>query len=247
MTTGTIETLQLNGESQVATFHLADGSRIVVSISARDRTDWPSGCPANIGSSNMEVLDINEETLVIAGQRFDDPILVRNCPAEPEQIALREDGLMGGGGGACANISKCLYLARQPEVTAMLTAPIVNAKPLPSSIKGYELYSWYDQASDSWRFTLITGTNRLKAVEELIAEENQVTQSDWVKITAIGTEALKDLLRRLPPGTELFWLDRERLEGVGKLTANITLPEASVVENIENHCWQLDIQLHMRE
>ncbi len=108
MTTGSIETLQLNSESQVATFHLTDGSRIVVSISARDRTDWPSGCPANIGSSNMEVLDINEETLVIAGQRFDDPILVRNCPAEPEQIALREDGLMGGGGGACANISKCL-------------------------------------------------------------------------------------------------------------------------------------------
>jgi hypothetical protein len=244
MTTGAIETLEVDRENQLATFRLVDGSRIVVSFSARDRADWPSGCPANIGSSTMEVLDIAEETLVIAGLRFDDPILVRDCPAEPEQIALRENGLVGGGGSACANTSKCLHFARQPEVTAVLTAAIVNAKPLPSSMKGYELYSWYDEERDSWRFTLITGTNRLKTVEEIIAEENQVTQSDWAKITAIGTEALKALLNRLPSGTELFWLDEERLEGAPKLTANITLPEASVVKTIENHCRRLDIQLH---
>ena len=181
---------------------------------------------------------------MIAGRRFDDPILVRDCPAEPEQIALREDGLVGGGGGACANTSNCLHFARQREVTAALTATIVNAKPLPSSMKGYELYSWYDEEGGSWRYTLITGTNRLKTVEEITADKNQVTQSEWVKITAGGTEALKALLKRLPPGTELFWLDDERLEGAHELTANIALPEASVVETIENHCRQLDIQLH---
>jgi len=103
MTTGAIETLDVDRENQLATFRLVDGSRIVVSFSARDRADWPSGCPANIGSSTMEVLDIAEDTLVIAGLRFDDPILVRDCPAEPEQIALRENGLVGGGGSACAN------------------------------------------------------------------------------------------------------------------------------------------------
>ena len=247
MTSGAIETLQVNRDSQLATFHLADGSRTVVSFSSRDREEWPSGCPANIGSSIMEVLVINEETLVIAGLRFDHPILVRDCPAEPEQIALREDGLVGGGGSACANTGNCLHFARQPEVTAVLTAAIVNAKPLPSSVKGYELYSWYDDEGDSWRFTLTTGTNRLKTVEEIITEENQVTQSEWVKIMAIGAEALKALLQRLPPGTELFWLDDERLEGAHELTANIALPEASVVETIENHCRQLDIQLHPRE
>jgi hypothetical protein len=52
------------------------------------------------------------------------------------------------------------------------------------------------------------------------------------------------LLKRLPPGTELFWLDDERLEGAHELTANIALPEASVVEIVENHCRQLEIQLH---
>jgi hypothetical protein len=111
-------------------------------------------------------------------------------------------------------------------------------------MKGYELYSWFDDGGNTWRFTLITGTNRLKTVEEIIAEENQVTQSERVKVTVGGTEALKSLLKRLPPGTELFWLDDERLESAHELTANIMLPEASVVETIENHCRQLEIQLH---
>ena len=130
VTTGAVETLEVDRDNQQATFQVADGSRLVVSFSARDRADWPSGCPANIGSSIMEVLDINEEYLVIAGLRFDDPILVRNCPAEPEQIALRENGLVGGGGGACANTSNCLHFARQPEVKAVLTAAIINAKQI---------------------------------------------------------------------------------------------------------------------
>lgn len=238
-----IESLEINRENQLATFHLADGSRAVLSFSSRDEVDWLIGCPANIGSTYMEFVDIDKESLSIAGITFEDPILVRDCPSDPERIALREDGPVGGG-GACTNTSKCLHFARQAEVTAVLTAAIVNAKPLPRSMKGYELYSWHDEGGDSWRFTLITGTNRLKTGEEIIAEENQVTQSEWVKITADGMEALTALLKRLPPGTELFWLDDERLEGVGELTASITLPEANVVETVDKHCRQLDIQLH---
>ena len=52
------------------------------------------------------------------------------------------------------------------------------------------------------------------------------------------------LLKRPPPGAELFWLDDERLEGARELTANIALPEASGVEIVENHCRRLEIQLH---
>jgi hypothetical protein len=128
-----IETLEVDLENQLATFRLADGSQSAVSFSPRDRTDWSSGCPANIGSSVMEVLDIDAETLVIAGLRFDDPILVRECPPEPERIALRENGPVGGGGSACANSSNCLHFARKPGVTAVLKAAIVNAKPLPEA------------------------------------------------------------------------------------------------------------------
>jgi hypothetical protein len=111
-------------------------------------------------------------------------------------------------------------------------------------MKGYELYSWHDDQGDSWRYTLITGSNRLKAIEEIIAEENQVTQSEWVMIAADGMEALKGLLKRLPPGTELFWLDDRRLAGAGESSAHITLPEARVVEAIAKYYQQLDIQLH---
>jgi hypothetical protein len=243
---GSIMSIEVDRENHLAMFHLADGSRIIVSFSSRARKDWPSGCPTNIGSTHMEVLDIVEKSLSIAGLTFTDPILVRDCPSDPERIALREDGLVGGG-NACAGLDKCLSFGRQSKVTPELTAPIFNAKPLPSSMKGYELYSWHDEEGDSWRYTLITGTNRLKTVEEIMAEENQVTESEWVKITASGTEALKALLRRLPPGTELSWLDGERLEGARELIAIVMLPEAGVVEAIENHCRQLDIQLHVSQ
>ena len=37
---------------------------------------------------------------------------------------------------------------------------------LPHSMKGYELYSWYEESEDQWFYTLVTGTNRLKTIEE---------------------------------------------------------------------------------
>ena len=44
--------------------------------------------------------------------------------------------------------------------------------PLPHSFKGYELYSW--QQDNQWNYTLITGTNRDKTVEEIITGNNTV-------------------------------------------------------------------------
>ena len=55
MTSGAIETLEVDRDNQLAKFRLADGGQIVVSFSPRDRVDWPSGCPANIGSSIMKI------------------------------------------------------------------------------------------------------------------------------------------------------------------------------------------------
>lgn len=106
-----IKSLEVDREDQLATFQLADGSRVILSFSSRDRSDWQVGCPANIGSTYMEFVDIDEESLSIGGMTFDDPVLVRDCPADPERLALREDGPVGGG-AACANTSKCLHFVR---------------------------------------------------------------------------------------------------------------------------------------
>jgi hypothetical protein len=69
---------------------------------------------------------------------------------------------------------------------------------LPRSMKGYELYSWHQ---DGWlRFKLITGTNRNKTQEEILANNNTVSPEGWVDIRVIGLDTVKDLLSRVPAG-----------------------------------------------
>ena len=245
--TVTAKELVVDRDKQLATFTLVDGPPIVVAIFPRDQATWPAGCPANIGSTYMEILDIEEGSLTIGALTFEDPILVRDCPPEPMRIVLREDGLVSGGGSACAGLDKCFYFGQQSQAAPVLAVPIINAKPLPPSMKGYELYSWYDEEGDSWHYTLITGTNRLKTIEEITARENKVTSSEWVKITVTGTEGLKALLDRLPPGTELTWRGEDWLESEGQATVNVMLPDSNVLEVIQNHCRQLEIRLYLNQ
>jgi hypothetical protein len=155
--------------------------------------------------------------------------------------------MLSGCGSACADLDKCLTFDRQPLTAPVQTVPIVNANPLPSSMKGYELYSWTDEEGDSWRYTLMTGTNRLKTVEEITAAENQVTQSDWVKITVTGTEELKTLLEHLQPGTELSWQGQDWLGNEQQAVTNFLLPKSHLIEEIQNHCRELEIQLHVSQ
>jgi hypothetical protein len=69
---------------------------------------------------------------------------------------------------------------------------------LPHSMKGYELYSWQQ---DGWpRFKLITGTNRDKTQEEILANNNTVSPEGWVDVRVIGLDTAKDLISRIPTG-----------------------------------------------
>lgn len=151
----------------------------------------------------------------------------------------------------CANLSGCAVNRRLPlksgshALTPVLAAPIDNAKPLPFSMKGYELYSWRQERGDGWRHTLITGTNRLKSTKEITSDENQVTESGWVKITASGTEGLRALLKRLPAGSTVFWQSGDRLIGEPAATATVVQPESGVVVEIQDQARQLDIQLYV--
>ncbi|MFC1940340.1 hypothetical protein ACFLXO_06645 [Chloroflexota bacterium] len=46
---------------------------------------------------------------------------------------------------------------------------------LPHSFKGYELYSW--EEDNQWHFTLITGTNRTKTMEEITLKEDFISEA----------------------------------------------------------------------
>lgn len=104
-------------------------------------------------------------------------------------------------------------------------------------MKGYELYSW--QVGDEWYFTLITGTNRNKTVEEIKTGENIESQDGWVKISVTGTDALKALLARLPKGENVFWVD-----GLIAPT-EFAKPPAEVVDQIQEYAVGLGLDFYV--
>jgi len=104
-------------------------------------------------------------------------------------------------------------------------------------MKGYELYSWHEQ--NAWFFTLITGTNRNKTVEEIKASQNIESTDGWVKITVIGTDELTALLARLPEGENVFWMD-------GLIApAEFAEPSVEVLDEIQNLAEKLGLVFYV--
>jgi hypothetical protein len=113
---------------------------------------------------------------------------------------------------------------------------------LPTSMKGYELYSW--SQDQQWHFTLITGTNRNKTLEEIISQDNSISEDGFVKISVVGVEAIKDVLSKIPVGTFVTWLSQMR-EPPGQTTTVIQLPPQEVSGSIRDYAVeaQLDFQV----
>lgn len=95
-----VRNLYIDRDASIAVLTLDDNSDISMTFVARDRSQWPEGCPTNIYSHYMEVLDIDQPELTLGSLTLYDPVLVRDCPGEPVEVVLREDGQIGGGGGA---------------------------------------------------------------------------------------------------------------------------------------------------
>jgi hypothetical protein len=111
-----IQRLEIDRDEGLMVLTLVDGSEIVTSLVNRDKTEWPAGCPTNIHSTRMEVLDIVQDSLTIGATSLSRPILVRDCPPDPARIVLREGGAIGGSGTACPYPKPCIYFA--PTSTA---------------------------------------------------------------------------------------------------------------------------------
>jgi hypothetical protein len=180
----------------------------------------------------MEVLELEIETLTIASTTFHRPLLVRNCPPNPEEVVLRSSGEIGGAGTACSWTDECIAFETAPGVALV-----------PHSIKGYELYSWYLEEEDAWYYTLVTGTNRAKSFGEVSTSESVITQDGWIKITVRGVDALKSLLDLLPEGEIVNWLDPLQLEGAPAVGE--ARPDQAVVREIERYWQRRNIRLNV--
>lgn len=111
---------------------------------------------------------------------------------------------------------------------------ITEINRLPHSFKGYELYSWEEDGQ--WHFTLITGTNRTKTVEEITTKDDYISETGWVKIHVVGSDAIKDILSRLPQNESVFWCDELH---IGQMTeTNLQLPPEQITNVIKGYAEQ---------
>jgi hypothetical protein len=110
-----------------------------------------------------------------------------------------------------------------------------DQEPLPTSMKGYELYSWSE--SDVWYFTLITGTNSLKTYDEITSDRIDQETGDWIRIKVESVEQIKDVLKRLPKGASIGWTIR-RVPG-------FSFPPEQMVDEIKQLCESLELNLFL--
>lgn len=115
--------------------------------------------------------------------------------------------------------------------------------PLPESMKGYELVSW--QSGGEWNFTLVTGTNRSKTFEELLAPDSSVSTDGFVKITVPWVEGIKKVLAMLPAKTEVFWNGMDLSGQVPEGTIYFAYPEKSVQDDLISFCSKHDVKLNI--
>ena len=102
-------------------------------------------------------------------------------------------------------------------------------------MKGYELYSW--EENSTWNYTLITGTNRNKTYDEVVADDDVETK-EWVKITVQDLGEIKQVLKRIPSEQFVSWVGPSRAPG-------FSFPPSSTVSEIENLCKDLKLNFQV--
>lgn len=89
-----------------------------------------------------------------------------------------------------------------------------TATPFAESMKGYELYSWYD--GNEWNFSLLAGTNR----------EKNLTEIQSTEVILLGIDKLKSTLEKVPSGEYITWSSKETL----------SFPPDDIIEQVEQIC-----------
>lgn len=117
---------------------------------------------------------------------------------------------------------------------------------LPHSLKGYELYSWSENGQ--WHFTLITGTNRTKMLEEIISVSDYISETGWVNIHVVGIETIKTILGTLPQDESVSWCDELHIGQILETSIDLQLPPIHITNSIKECAEQygLDLQIQIR-
>jgi hypothetical protein len=172
---------------------------------------------------------------------FDGVTIWKPYNTQEQKIIVLELGYPSSsfyGGEDPRNNTKVLdSLERAGKLISKLS--LVATDILPHSMKGYELYSW--EENGEWHYTLITGTNRVKTMEEITSGEDFVSEVGWVNIHVVGMDAIKNVLCKLPKGESVFWVAGLHMgDTVGPI---LQLPSKQVVDAISEYAQQCGLVL----
>ena len=120
---------------------------------------------------------------------------------------------------------------------------LIEAEKLPHSLKGYEIYSWEEY--NQWHFTLITGTNRTKAIEEITSEEDFISETGWVKIHMTGIEAIKAVLGKLAEDESVSWCGELHIGQITETEIDLQVPPEQIVDTIKEYAKQCGLDFHV--
>lgn len=133
-----------------------------------------------------------------------------------------------------------VYRTPTPVAVATLAMDKLPQK-FPLSLKGYELVTW--QKDGEWVFTLLTGTNRQKSFDEILAAENTFSATEIGKVTVVGVETLKELLNHLPKGETVIWGGMDLAGEVPTSTVYFSYPPEDIVSDLISYCKSKGITL----
>ena len=139
--------------------------------------------------------------------------------------------------------SNPLVIESLEQASKLVTGLLEAVDELPHSMKGYELYSWLEDGQ--WHFTLITGTNRNKTVEEVCSREDVISETGWVRVQVIGVNAIRAVLSKLQQGEEILWLDRPRSEQTPPDDIDFMFPPEQIIDSVKEHAEQAGLDLHI--
>ena len=112
----------------------------------------------------------------------------------------------------------------------------IDTLSLSHSEKGWELYSWQD--GDSWKYSLLIGTNSLKNIEQV--KNNPIVVS--------GEDSIKMVLEKLPKNEEIFWIGPKWLQSSwGNNYGNLSLPPVNIIIDIKDFCQKYSLKLNVEE
>ena len=127
-------------------------------------------------------------------------------------------------------------MLRRQVIAAVIVLLIGFTAYGQNSEKGYELYSW--KVKGRWHYSIHAGTNRAKSYEEITSSGAE----------RIGIEAIKEELKKLPKGEEVFWRSAAH-PGVEKPRSKgspiLELPSRNRIKHIRAYCNKLGIRLKL--